>query len=585
MHVLLFSPFSYFEPHSLPELVLADSLNFEGAKVTVINCDGIFEEFCLTMPIEIFSNTEEKQKICSKCKRNRNAYRREFDFDFQNIEDYIFSSDKEHIHEILSTINSQNYLNLVFDGIPIGRYSIYEFMLNHKLNTAAIPEELWPQLRNQLENSILAAITAKRFLNKTQPEVVIFYNSLYSVNRVVAAVAENLGIRHYMVHAGAHLRYRVNQLLITEGFSFYYNKSPEVAKFRNSFMNQTEIAYVNEHVFELFQATSPWVYSAQGGKRESTNLKLELGIGNSQKVALAVMRSNDERLAATYAGVDGLQGSPIFRSQIDWLNWLTDFCWKNPSLFVIFRIHPREFPNKRESVLSQAASEMLKLIENYQFPPNFHLNLPSDDYSLHDLLKITNLMLNNSSSAGLEGNLFGIPVLGIADTLYSFDEYLQIEPRDIQEYERLILELVHYQHDFDRVIKSYRWLNFVLSEVSIDISDGYKTRIEKHRKFLIFLARGLRKIGLPYPDNAVTGRVQTRRIPLKEHDRLVYAILNRTQSHVGKISREFTGDAREEFVEISNHMLEIYSRISGNSDVNFLDQMRGMMERYQETIS
>ena len=63
--------------------------------------------------------------------------------------------------------------------------------------------------------------------------------------------------------------------------------------------------------------------------------------------------------------------------------------------------------------------------------PHLHINLPRDNLSLHDLLKISDVLLNNTSTAGLEASLFGIPVVGIRDDLYAFDLALQEEPDSI----------------------------------------------------------------------------------------------------------------------------------------------------------
>ncbi len=584
MRVLVFSPFSYFQPHSLPERILAESLVREGAEVTIITCDGVFEDLCLCMPLESFNDKEKRLSVCKQCMRNRDAYKDEFSLKTSDIGEYLNPFDYEEIDSHLREISASNFLDYEYEGVPLGKYALYEFLLSYKLNSPVIPPKLWEQFRVQIKNVLIATIAAKKFLHQLNPETVIFYNTLYSVNRVVAAQAEKYGMDHYMIHAGAHLRYRTNQLLVTKGLNFYFNKSPHLSDFRQKYMTKKEIAYVNEHIAELFSAKSPWVYSTKSNKVSSDNIRIKLGIKFNQKVALAVMRSNDERIGAGFAGLSGLEGQPIFSSQLEWLNWLSIFCEKNPNIFVIFRVHPREFPNKRESVLSTAAIELLDFVEKAVLPNNLYINLPNDNFSLHDLLKVTNLLLNNSSSAGLEASLYGIPVLGNRDALYSFDQILQVEPESIEHYEQLLREMLENKKEFARVIAAYRWLNFLLSEVSIDISDGYVPKVRGKKSTLFFIARLLRRLRFPYPDLAITGQVKSRAKKVNEHDRLVFAILNKQDTHVGVFPRITMGDQKLEFKEISKFMNKIYRGISDSADNTFRKSVREMIKNYESKI-
>jgi hypothetical protein len=197
------------------------------------------------------------------------------------------------------------------------------------------------------------------------------------------------------------------------------------------------------------------------------------------------------------------------------------------------------------------------------------INLPSDNLSLHDLLKITDLVLNNSSSAGLEASFFGISVLGLGDDLYSYDKNLQIEPSSIQEYECLIHNLVIKKWCINRVVSTYRWLNFLNSEVAIDISDGYMiSRLSAYR-FWRFARRVLQKalsnfgLSSPFPE------VQNRSKPLKNIERLTYAIVENSESHIGYFEANLWGDIDQERAGIIDAYLRIMGSIAGSGDFEF----------------
>jgi hypothetical protein len=401
---------------------------------------------------------------------------------------------------------------------------------------------------------------------------------------MLAAQAEKYGIEHYMIHAGLHLRYRTNQLIINKGLNFHLNRSPHLSDFRKKYMSKSEIMYVNEHIAELFAATSPWVYSTKSERIHSEKIRIKLGITTNQKIILAVMRSNDERLGGGFAGVARLEGEPIFSSQLEWLSWLGTFCEKNPDVFVIFRVHPRKFSNKRESVLSIATTDLLGFIQNTILPKNLYINLPDDNFSLHDLLKITNLLLNNSASAGLEANLYGIPVLGNGDVLYSFDQILQHEPESIEHYEERLKKMLKNKKDFARVIGAYRWPNFLLSEVSMDISDTYVPKVRGKKYVLLYIFKLLRRLGLPYPYFAITSQVKGRTQPVKEHDRLVFAIMNKEDTHVGVFPRITIDNQESEFKEISKFMNKIYADVSSSADNTFRKSVQEMIKSHESKI-
>ena len=101
-----------------------------------------------------------------------------------------------------------------------------------------------------------------------------------------------------------------------------------------------------------------------------------------------------------------------------------------PDLFLIIRVHPREFPNHREGQKSKNAELYEKLLTN--LPSNIVVNWPSDNISVYDLAEHVDLVLNGFSSSGLEMALLGIPVLSYANewNTYPIDLDTKIDTRD-----------------------------------------------------------------------------------------------------------------------------------------------------------
>ena len=87
--VLFFSPISYFSVHSLPERILAESLENDGEEVVIINCNGILEQACLAMPKELLAEPVKRSEICRLCCRNRDAINKEFNSSAFDLDDYV----------------------------------------------------------------------------------------------------------------------------------------------------------------------------------------------------------------------------------------------------------------------------------------------------------------------------------------------------------------------------------------------------------------------------------------------------------------------------------------------------------------
>lgn len=451
------------------------------------------------------------------------------------------------------------------------QFALYEFWLNHKLFSEEIVPELWPEYLAVFENTLKTLLASQRMMVELKPDRIVSYNALYSVNRMVAAIADTKSISHFTLHAGRHHKRRLQHMTVYKGIGYevMLNRLPRVEAYRMAPCTPAQVAIVTEHVRELFEANSMWVYSIKGGHHSSMQLLDLFEVREEQKVLLAVMRSADERQAGRYAGIRHYDSNPLFADQFEWLAWLVEFAKRSPEYVIIFRVHPREFPNKREAVTSQNAYAFMDYIEKLELPANLHINLPRDNISLHDLLKITDVMLNNTSTAGLEASLFGIPVIGGRDELYSFDLALQEEPNSIEDYVEKIAAACAIGWRFSRVIGAYRWLNYLFSETEIDISDGYDPKcgaITRKTKIMRLIMQKLRStFDLGGGFREVRGRMR----PVTNKDKLVYAIVNNQDSHIGAFPMAPAGDVRQERDAVRQAYVSLMASISNPNDGHF----------------
>jgi hypothetical protein len=436
----------------------------------------------------------EKNQICIECKKNRDYITKKFKFQTTSIEDNLSKESNDFILNLNNNLSINDIIRYEIEGIPIGKFTLYETIINNKLSSESVPENLYLFVNHQFLNSLKVYFSISEIFKNNKIDAFFSYNALYSVNRIASAVAENNNIPFYTLHASNHLNRSesLKQITIFRGLSlslpnlFPVNLSPSIVeKNRRTPCGENDLKLNFKHTSSFYKSDSLWVYSNAVNRISTSILKKKLNIKNDQKVLLAVMRSPDEMIAAEAAGVDlSSKQKGLFETQIEWLKWLNNFALNNLNFFIIFRVHPREFPNKRESVTSENGYAFLQMLEGLELSNNFYVNLPNDSLSLYDLIKITDLLLNNTSSVGIEASLFGIPVLGYGESFPPFDPILQTEARTLEEYDGLIRTLSSEEWDFNRIVIAYRWLRLVNYLLPIDISDCYKSG-----KFGQFLSR------------------------------------------------------------------------------------------------
>jgi hypothetical protein len=167
----------------------------------------------------------------------------------------------------------------------------------------------------------------------------------------------------------------------------------------------------------------------------------------------------------------------LFPTQAEWVRALIDYAATRPELFLIIRVHPREFPNKRESVTSDHARRLEAEFRN--LPANVVINWPTDNLSLYDLAETTDVFLNAWSSAGKEMAMLGIPVVSYSDELGLYPVDRRYLGTDSAAYFGAIERALADGWRFENIQRVYRWSAVEFQRIVIDIADGFRTR--EHR--------------------------------------------------------------------------------------------------------
>ncbi|MFT3694665.1 MAG: hypothetical protein QM831_16060 [Kofleriaceae bacterium] len=476
MRVLCFAPHAGIWQHAFPEALALDAQRDPNTDVVYITCGGALDSFCVTMAsrrLTADSSQTEKQAVCAKCQSARDRIRRGFHFPGYDFDTVLDERDSRRIEEILDGADRDRLMELEVDGIAVGRAALYEFLIERKKTSLALNAAEWTAFRPRLANALRSSLAAAKILDHERPDRIVVYNSLYSVNAVWRAHATKREIPFYFLHGGLSLVDRLEHLILGRDstLEFWNRIIAAWPRFRDLPCNAVELEHVTQHFLRLFRGTSVFAYSA--AKAEHTvDIRAKFGARHDQRLLCATMSSYDEYVAAAAVGGVPDASTLLFPTQLSWIQSLVGWIGDRPDLFLIVRVHPREFPNKRDGLKSEHAIALER--ELAKLPPNVKVNWPSDALSIYDLADQVDVFLNAWSTAGKEMSLLGLPVVTYCPTVIQYPTELNFVGTTLETYFAAIEAALADGWSFERVRLTFRWCVLEYLRGLADIHDGFE---------------------------------------------------------------------------------------------------------------
>ncbi len=475
MKILVFAPHAQIWKHAFPEAVLVESLMKNGHEIIYVKCSGTFNKHCIPMissHIPHNASIEIKNKICIECKANASLIINSFKFPSLELDSFIDEDDKNNIEKIIKKTTRENFSKLEFDNLKIGEIALYQVLLRYKQSKSNdFSENAWQEYLKQLHVTLMAFLALKKIIQIHNPDRIIQYSGLYSVNTVCRKLAKENNIPSYFLHAGINQRDRLRHLIFAKSQTFDYIKSLFNSwedKYKYIPCPPEVMSMVTDNFIDILKSKSFLSYSKS--KSESFDIRNKFNIPNGKRIIVAIMSSYDEHLAADAVGAYIHNLKPLFNSQIEWIRTLIEFFSQRQDLFLIIRLHPREFPTKREknsAVMSQHAKEVEFEFRN--LPNNVVINWPSDSVSFYDIIEETEVFLNAFSTSARELTMLGLPALTYNNEDVLEPVSINYKGNSIEEYLKQIDILLEQRFDVERIRKAYRWraLEQVYSHISI----------------------------------------------------------------------------------------------------------------------
>lgn len=482
MRVLVFAPHAQIWKHAFPEAVLVESLMKSGHEILYVTCSGAFQKHCIPMissHIPHDAHNEVKERICIECKANAALIVESFGFPNVELDSFVKPVDRNEIDGIITNTTRENFAQLEIDGIKVGEIALYQVLLRNKQSKANdFSEKAWQEYLKQLHVTLVSFWALRKIIRTHKPDRIVQYSGLYSVNSICRQLAKKNGIASYFLHAGINQRDRLRHLIFAESQTLDYIKSLFRSwdeKYKEMPCLEEAVAKVTDNFIDIIKSRSFLSYSQS--KSEDFDIRKKFNIPEGKKIVVAIMSSYDEHLAADAVGAYQHHIKPLFLTQIEWVHTLIGFFSKREDLFLIIRVHPREFPTKREkhsAVMSQHARDMDAEFQN--LPTNVVINWPSDLVSFYDLIEETELFLNAFSTSAREITMLGLPALTYNNEDVVEPVSINYKGNNIEEYLKQIDILLTQRFNTERIRSAYRWRALEQVYCHISIAESYNDK-------------------------------------------------------------------------------------------------------------
>ena len=473
---LLFNPHTGLWAHTAPEAYLARSLKELGHDISYLGC-GKIQNYCSVISAWGIYPNSLKEKYSNKCaklnKKTLKAISKFYGIPFQMLDNFIDNHELNSINQVVSKTISNKSLNLIYLDIKVGKLALYELILQHKKMTINLTEEQWKEYEVYLKNSLILLKSFSNFCKKNSPEVILSFSPQYSNINPAMQYAQKRDIKVLFMESGTNLSDRLSTLrvwdwrihkLVNPGLKYWKSET----KYH---VTKRSVNGIINHYKELLKGNHFSVFSSTN--KNHFDIKKEWNISLNKKVLLMTLSSYDEAFAALVIGAFPYQKvfSDVFKTQFEWIEETIKWVKNRKDLFLIIRVHPRDFPNKRDSIRSEQSYLLEKVLK--AVPKNVKVNWPRENVSLYQILESTDVLLTGWSVTALEALILGIPVVTYDSKLPSYPKDIYYSGRSMDKYFKNIKKAINDGWDFKNVRNGFRWLSFNFNYCTIKVSKDF----------------------------------------------------------------------------------------------------------------
>ncbi len=486
MKILFFNPHISLWAHTLPEAYLARSLKEKGYDISYLSCGEIQTYSAVISSWGISPNKSTKKDAINCANLNKKSIKaicKSYKFSQEMLDNFLTKDELIEINNIISKTIKEKSLDLEFFGINIGRLSLYELILHHKKMSIKLNSKQWKDYKIYLFNSLVILKSFSNYLAKERPDVIFTFSPQYSNLNPAMNYAKKKGIRVLFIESGNNLSDRLNNLRIWD-WDKHNLVNPALKYWIKSEFNhvsEESAKGVVNHYKQLLTGKHFSVFSSS--LKNLIDIRKKWRISSKQKIILMTLSSYDEAFAALIINAFPYKKvySDVFKTQIDWIKETIKWVKSRKDLFLIIRVHPRDFPNKRDSIRSEQSYILRSNLIN--LPSNVKVNWPSENISFYEILEDTDVLLTGWSVTALEAMVLGIPVVTYDSQLPSYPKDIHYTGRSVNKYFKNIDKAILDGWNYKNVINGFRWLSYNFNFCTIKIAKDFGNYEQKKFSF------------------------------------------------------------------------------------------------------
>ncbi|MBK9292968.1 MAG: hypothetical protein IPM57_00730 [Oligoflexia bacterium] len=566
MKILVFSPSNAIWNWAYPTALVAESLQKSGDSVWFLTCDKEYSKFCMAQAasgVKFSSTPSEKDVICDLCISQRDLIANKLNLNKIHINDFITHAERDSAKQMANNANVENHKKFLIADVPVGKLAMFEMIIQNKKKSLTFSDEELTLYQEILFNVIKTVTAFVKVLEDIKPDVCIIEHTAYSYNRACQTLSTLHNIPAYCINGNSYNNAHCFELLTIakdDPIMFVQNYLKAWPNVKHIPISISEATYVTDHFISLLTARGH-VYSA-AKKHHAWSIRSKYGIKPNQKILLATTSSPDEIFATEMVGNFAWNTkSDVFETQIEWLRNLFQFIKTRQDLFLIVRVHPREFMPGQNGEISEHAKALQA--EFKSMPENVVINWPTDNLSIYDLMEETDVVLNAWSTAGLEMTYFGIPVVVYCGHMLLYPEDLVYSAKSRDEYFVLIDKAINNGWNYQRILRAYRWCATQHLYVSANISDSFSYNLLAKKPFGLRL---LNKLG-SFIDPLFREKMQisTRASILKKIDKIRSLLLLKKNTFLDVEVPSPNSSLKNEEQAIKSELRRLYKSIYGTN--------------------
>lgn len=401
--LLCFVPYGNWLVHNQVDCIIGTALKIRGADVTLLTCDGLFQDDCYTL-----AHSKNQITDCANCFQTGQCFFGKFPLPLEQIRSYVDLKDLEEIERWLQPLDIPDLSQATYEGMPVGEWvrpSVRSFLVVNPRDLGN--PEVQALFRKYILYTLIAYKAAQRFFDKFEPTHVMMFGGYGFLHAPIFHLAQSRGCR-IITHERAQLPSRF--MLASDDLVDSIEAFSDVVKAWHEVpLSEEEISEVRSTFFAWEKGENRIAGVFYSKASEETTVRYQLGIPAGRPILVVFTSAEHELFTEEQRRIVG--------RQLELINCLIDD-FRNRSEYLVVRHHPNIGAGARSSLdlnyLMRAYEQLRDL------PPNVRVVMPDEQLTSYALLWNASASIALMSTLAVESVAKGVPTVTLPISGYRY---------------------------------------------------------------------------------------------------------------------------------------------------------------------